>query len=55
MGIQPILTVTGPVRKIKGATVQHYVDFDVAVSVGVNCPSPEWVDGAHSLEMEKQL
>ena len=36
MGMQPILTVTVPIRKIKGAARQQYVD--VTVSLGVNRP-----------------
>ena len=46
MAMQAILTVTGTVRKIKGADHQHYVDDDVTVSLGVNrslgclCVSP---------------
>ena len=38
MGMQPILPITVSVRKIKGAARQHYVDFnlDVTVSLDVN-------------------
>ena len=38
MGMQPILPITVPVIKIKGATRQHNVDgdVDVTVTLGVN-------------------
>ena len=39
MGVQPILTVTVSVRKIKGGARQHYVDvkkINVAGERGVN-------------------
>ena len=40
MGIQPILPITVPVKKIKGAVRQHYVDVDIGVTVtlGMNKP-----------------
>ena len=36
MGMQPILAITVSVRKIKDAVLQHYVDIDVTVTLGVN-------------------
>ena len=33
MGMQAILTVTVPVKKIKGADHQHYANIDVNVTV----------------------